>query len=122
MGEIEKILSWFYSESLFQKDDDFVEIMRKYAFLGLWYSCNDGHEKLVEELLKDGPFPDPKTPRDHTDRKAGEEEEDWKWIRLSMVSYTLAIGDALDFDDPPEKWRKDEAVKLADAMRRNAEH
>jgi hypothetical protein len=121
MDKIEKVLNWFYSEALFQKDDDFPEIMRKYAFLGLWYSCREGQEKYVSELLKDGPFPDPNKPRDHTDRKEGE-DEDWKWVRLSMTSYGLAIGDALDFDDPPEKWRKDEAVKLADAMRKASEH
>jgi outer membrane murein-binding lipoprotein Lpp len=121
MGTLEKVLGWFYTEALFQKDDDFNDIMRKYAFLGLWYSCKEGQEKYVAELLKDGPFPDPKKPRDHTDRKNAE-EEDWNWIRLSLTSYSLAIGDALDFDDPPEKWRKDEAVKLADAMKRAAEH
>jgi hypothetical protein len=48
--------------------------------------------------------------------------EDWKWIRLAPLSYTLAIGDAIDPDDPPEKWRKEEAAKLAEAMARAADH
>jgi hypothetical protein len=95
--------------------------MRKYAFVGLWYAGKYGRDRFMAELLKDGPFPDPAKPRQHANRK-NPEEEDWKWIRLSLASYGMEIGDAIDLDDPPEKWRRDDAVKLAEAMFRAAEH
>ena len=115
LKKIEELLGWFYGHALFEPEDDFGDFMRKYAYLGLWYAGKYGHERLVAELLKGGPFPDPAKPRVHTNRK-DPEAEDWNWIRLSLPSYSLAIGDALDLDDPPEKWRRDEAVKLTDAM------
>ena len=115
LKQLEEILNWFYANSLFEPDDDFNSWMRKYAFLGVMYAGKYGQARLTQELLKPGPFPDPAKPRDHKNRK-DPEEEDWKWIRLSLPSYSIAIGDALDLDEPPEKWRKDEAVKLTDAM------
>ncbi|MCY3022841.1 MAG: hypothetical protein NTW87_28000, partial [Planctomycetota bacterium] len=115
LNKLERLLAWFYEKALFEREDDFNDYMRKYAFLGLWYAGKYGHQRLVAELLKPGPFPDPNKPRVHQDRKTPE-EEDWKWIRLSLPSYAMAIGDAIDLDDPPEKWRREEAVKLADAM------
>ncbi|HYG76235.1 MAG TPA: hypothetical protein VEK08_14615 [Planctomycetota bacterium] len=116
LNKIETLLKWFYENALFEQEDDFNDYMRKYAFVGEWYAGRYGQKKLVEELLKANPtFPDPATPRKHDDRK-DPEAEDWKWIRLSLHAYSLAMGDALDLDEPPEKWRKDEAVKLADAM------
>ena len=124
LKSLEDLLAWFYQRALFEREDDFNDYMRKYAFVGLWYAGKFGHERLVVELLKDGPFPDPTKPRNHTDRRdpAATEAEDWKWIRLALPSYSMAIGDALDLDDPPEKWRRDEAAKLAEAMTKAAEH
>jgi hypothetical protein len=115
LNKLEQLLTWFYGNALFEAEDDFNDYMRKYAFVGNWYAGKMGPQKLLEELLKPGPFPDPATPRKHDNRK-DPEAEDWKWIRLSLHSYALAMGDALDLDDPPEKWRREEAVKLADAM------
>ncbi|MGD0089446.1 MAG: hypothetical protein ABSE73_05950 [Planctomycetota bacterium] len=119
LEKLEKLLDKFYARGLFEAEDDFGEYMRKYACLGLWYAGKYGHQRLVAELLKDGPFPDPAKPRVHADRK-DPEAEDWKWIRLPLHSYDMAIADALDIDEPPEKWRREEAVKLADAMLRAA--
>jgi hypothetical protein len=121
MKQLEAVLTWFYDKALFNEpDDDFNAYMRKYAFLGEWYAGKLGQQRLVEELLKDGPYPDPSSRRDHRNR-GNSEQEDWKWIRLSPISYALAMGKALDLDEPPEKWRKEEAVKLAEAMVRAAE-
>jgi hypothetical protein len=115
LKKIEETLDWFYSHALFEPEDGFEEYLRKYAYVGLWYAGKYGRERLLAELLKGGPFPDPARQRDHTDRK-DPEAEDWNWVRLSIPSYSLAVADALDLDDPPEKWRREEAIKLADAM------
>ena len=121
MATLQNILDVFFANELFENEDDYGEIMRKYAILATWYSASYGQDRLVAELLKDGPFPSPDKPRNHTNRKDAE-DEDWNWIRLSLPAYSVAVGDALDFDDPPELWRKDEAVKVTDAMTRAAEH
>lgn len=121
MQRLEKILNWFYKERLFEPEDDFNDYMRKYAFLGQFYAAKYGQSRLVTELLKDGPYPTPEKNRKHGAREGGE-DEDWKWIRLSIMSYGIAVGDALDLDDPPEKWRRDEAVKLCEQMLKAAEH
>jgi hypothetical protein len=118
MGEIERALAAFYSQLCFTPDDDFNDILRKYAFLGRFYGARLGADKLLAELLKDGPYP--AAERDHR-KRISPEEEDWKWIRLSPLSYALAVGEAIDPDDPPGEWRRDEAVKLAQAMQRAAE-
>jgi hypothetical protein len=115
LRKLEELLAWFYENALFEPEDDFNDFMRKYAYVGLWYSGKFGHERLVAELLKGGPFPDPANPRLHTNRK-DPEAQDWNWIRLSLPSYAMAIADAVDLDDPPEKWRREEAIKLTDAM------
>ena len=115
LDKLEELLGWFYEKALFDQEDDFGDFMRKYAFLGEWYMGKYGRERLLAELMKGGPFPDPAKPRNHIERK-NSEEEDWNWIRLSLSSYSIAMGDALNFDEPPEKWRKAEAVKLADLM------
>jgi len=120
LNKLEQLLTWFYGNALFEAEDDFNDYMRKYAFVGEWYAGKMGPQKLLEELFKGGPFPDPAVPRKHEDRK-DPETEDWKWIRLSLHSYALAMGDALDLDDPPEKWRREEAVKLADQMFKTAD-
>ncbi len=120
MGNLEKILDWFYANRLFERSDDFGDIQRKYAFLSTYYAGKQGEEKLTAELLKGGPFPSPAKPRDHTNRK-DPEAEDWNWIRMALPSYSIAIGQALDMDDPPEKWRRDDAIKLTDAMTKAAE-
>jgi len=120
MQRLEKILNWFYKERLFEPEDDFNDYMRKYAFLGQFYAAKYGQQRLVTELLKDGPYPTPEKNRNHGAREGGE-DEDWKWIRLSIMSYGIAMGDALDLDDPPEKWRRDEAVKLCEQMLKAAE-
>jgi hypothetical protein len=120
MQELEKILTWFYDQAVFSEpDDSYGEILHKYGCLGVWYAAKYGQDRLVQELLKDGPFPDlngPRSNNNHRDRRNDPETEDWKWIRLSPISYALAIGDALNFDEKPENWRKDEAVKLVNAM------
>ena len=121
MANLEKILDWFYANALFERGDDFGDIQRKYAFLGSYYAGKYGKERLVAELLKDGPFPSPDKERNHTERK-NPEAEDWNWIRLALPSYSIAIAEALDMDDPPEKWRRDDAIKLTDAMAKAAEH
>jgi hypothetical protein len=115
MQKLENILMWFYANSLFEPDDDFNSYMRKYASLGIYYAGKYGNQRLKDELLKGAPFPDVAKPREHTKRK-DPEEEDWKWIRLSIPSYSVAIADAIDFDEPETKWKKDDAVKLIDAM------
>ena len=123
LNTLEQLLTWFYSSALFEPEDDFNDYMRKYAFIGNFYSGQKGSETLTRELLKGGPFPDPAKKRNHAERKGtNPEAEDWDWIRLSLHSYSIAIGDALDLDDPPEKWRRDEAVKLTDAMLKAADH
>ncbi|MGD0091446.1 MAG: hypothetical protein ABSE73_16125 [Planctomycetota bacterium] len=115
LAGIQEVLGWFYEHALFEPQDMFNQIQYKYACAGLWYGGKYGHERLVAELLKGGPFPDPAQPRVHANR-ADPEAEDWKWIRLALPSYSMAIGDALDPDEPPEKWRREEAVKLTEAM------
>lgn len=120
MNQIDKVLDAFFTEMCFMKKDDFNDIQRNYAYLGRFYGGRLGARTLIEELLKKGPFPDQQ--RNHQDRKTPDMEADWNWIRLSLLSYAMAIGDAIDPDDPPEKWRKDEAVKLAEAMERAAVH
>lgn len=111
--QLNKLLDWYYKNALFRRDDDFNDILRKYAFLGMYYGARDGREKLIAELTKPGPFPTKE--KNHRNRSVGI-EEDWNWIRLCPLSYAMQIGDALDPDDPPEKWRREEAVKLAEAM------
>ena len=120
MGNLEKILDWFYGNALFERSDDFGDIQRKYAFLSTYYAGKYGEERLTAELLKDGPYPSPEKGRTHTDRK-NPEAEDWNWIRVALPSYAIAVGEALDMDDPPEKWRRDDAIKLTDAMTKAAE-
>jgi len=117
IGEIERGLDLFYRKMCFTEEDDFGDYLRKYAFVGRFYAAKQGRAKWIEELLKDGPFPEKE--RNHRDR-GNPEAEDWKWIRLSPLSYTLALGDAVDPDDPPEKWHKEEAVKLGEAVPRAA--
>lgn len=116
---LKKILDVFYSngKALFEDEDDFNEYMHKYAFIGLYYAAkgDDGRKKYLEQLLKDGPYPEPGKKRNHANR-VNAMEEDWKWIRLSLSSYSIAIADAIDLEEPPEKWRVDEAVKLCDQM------
>ena len=111
MARLDALLKDFYGRMVFQPDDDYGDILRKYTFIGMYYATNQGKDKLLEELLKDGPFPSAE--RNHAKR---DEAEDWKWVRLSMLSYGQRIGEALDPEEPPEKWRKDEAAKLAVAM------
>jgi hypothetical protein len=115
MDKLENILNWFYANAMFEPDDDFGAYLRKYASLGVFYAGKFGNQRFKEELLKAGPFPDPAKPRDHRNRK-DPEAEDWKWIRMAIASYSIAIGEAIDFDEPPEKWKKDDAVKLIDLM------
>jgi hypothetical protein len=117
VAEIERGLTFFYGRLCFLKEDDFNDNLRDYAYLGRFYGAKYGPPKLLDELLKDSPYPAQE--RDHVQRRGGE-EEDWKWIRLSPLSYALAIGETVDPDDPPEKWRRDEAAKLAEAMQRAA--
>ncbi len=120
MNELEKVLDFFYSrgEAIFEDSDGFDDYMRKYAYIGIYYAGKQGRKKYLDELLKDGPYPDPGTKREHANRKNPKEliAEDWKWIRVALSSYSIAIGDAIDLDDPPEVWRIDEAVKLCDQM------
>ncbi|MCW8132510.1 MAG: hypothetical protein KIS92_19335 [Planctomycetota bacterium] len=119
-GRCEQILKWFIDNKLIMEDDDFNDIMRKYATLGRYYAAKLGQEKLLEELKKDGPWPAGE--RNHRDdRRNPDIEEDWKWIRMAVLSYVIEIGDALDPEEPPESWRKDEAIKLAEAMDRAAQ-
>jgi hypothetical protein len=124
MEELGKVLDDFYSrgKSLFEDSDGFDDYMRKYAFVGMYYAGKYGRKKHLEEIMKDGPYPDPNQKRNHQKRKDVPNlvEEDWKWIRLSLSSYGLGIGDAIDLDDPPEKWRKDEAIALCDQMQKVA--
>lgn len=109
------ILKPFFAALLFRRDDDIGDILRKYGFMGSYYGSLYGKEKLQEELLKPGPFPDKN--KNHMDRRNATEEEDWKWIRVSPFSYGFALGECLDPEDPPEKWRKDDAVKLIERMK-----
>ena len=120
MNQIDGALNFFFKEMCFMKKDDFGDIQRNYAFLGRYYGGKLGPARVVEELLKDGPYPEQQ--RNHPDRKTVNLEADWSWIRISLLSYTLAMADAIDPDDPPEKWRKDEAIRLAEAMERAAVH
>jgi len=116
----EKTLEWYFSRKIFQPDDDFNDVMRKYAMLGRHYASKLGKQKYLEEILKDGPWPAGE--RNHTDRRTPNLEEDWKWIRMSLASHLALIGDALDIEEPREKWRPDEAIKVAEAMNRAAIH
>lgn len=120
MNQIDGALNFFFKAMCFMKKDDFNDIQRNYAFLGRYYGGKLGAAKLTEELLKNGPYPEQQ--RNHQDRNAVNMDADWSWIRLSLLSYGIAMGDAIDPDDPPEKWRKDEAIKLAEAMERAATH
>jgi hypothetical protein len=117
MQALEKTLERFFGDgkSLFEEEDDFSEYMQKYAVLGTFYCGKFGRKKYLEEMLKDGPYPEPGEKREHSNR-SHPLPEDWNWIRLSIASYSAGIGDAIDFDDPPEKWRIPEAVKLCDQM------
>jgi len=118
LGEVEKFLEAFYTQKLFTEDDDYDNFLRKYGFMARYYGAKYGHQRLLDELFKDGPYPDgERNHRAHT----GGEEEDWKWIRMSPMSYIFAVGDAIDPKNPPEKWRKEEAVKLIEALGRAAE-
>lgn len=105
----------FYAALLFRRDDDIGDILRKYGFMGSYYGSLHGKQKFQEELLKPGPFPDKN--KNHMDRRNATEEEDWKWVRVSPFSYGFAIGECLDPEDPPEKWRRDDAVKLIERMK-----
>jgi hypothetical protein len=118
LAEIERGLDYFYRLLCFTEEDDFNDYIRKYAFVGRYYAAKYGRAKWLEELNKNGPFPAGE--RNHRDRN-NPEAEDWKWVRLSPLSYAFAIGDAVDPDDPPEKWRKPEAIQLAEAMNRAAD-
>ncbi|MCK6471932.1 MAG: hypothetical protein L6R28_09310 [Planctomycetes bacterium] len=109
------VLKPFYAVLLFRRDDDIGDILRKYGFMGSYYATLYGKEKLQEELLKPGPFPEKN--KNHMDRRKATEEEDWSWIRVSPFSYGFAIGECLDPEDPPEKWRRDDAVKLIERMK-----
>src|SRR5579862_467717 len=122
-NELGKILDTFYSrgKSLFEESDGLDDWMRKYAFVGIYYAGKFGRKKYLEELMKDGPYPaDDK--RDHMNRTNSKAiiDEDWKWIRMSLSSYSIGIGDAIDLDDPAEKWRIQEAVGLCDQMQKVA--
>lgn len=119
MGRCEQILKWYIDNKLIDDDDDFNDIMRKYATLGRYYGAKFGDEKLVSELLKDGPWPEGE--RQHfKDRRNPNIEDDWKWIRMSIITHAVQMGEALDPEEAPEKWRKDEAIKLAEMMERAA--
>lgn len=123
MQSARKLLDTYYSngQAIFEEEDDFNEKLRKYAFIGIYYAgqTQSGRAKHLEELLKDGPYPDPAKRRDHYNRKDAQ-KEDWDWIRLSVSSYSLAIADAIDLEEPQEKWRVEEAVKLCDQMAKAA--
>jgi len=118
-GRIEQVLKWYVDNKLFMEDDDFADIMRKYATLARYYGAQQGRAKLVEELVKDGPFPEGER-KHREDRRSPKIEEDWKWIRMSVLTHAVEFGDALDPEEPPEKWRKDDAIKLAASLERAA--
>ncbi|MCZ7645030.1 MAG: hypothetical protein M5U26_07060 [Planctomycetota bacterium] len=121
MRQLDALLSNFYRIMVFKKEDDFGDMQRNFAYIGLYYAAKYGHEKLREELLKDGPWPQGE-PNLAARAQNLDEAEDWKWIRISLWSYLFEIGDALDPDKPESEWRKDDAIKLAEAMERAAVH
>lgn len=119
--ELDNLLNAFYRYMVFRKEDDFGDQQRNYAYIGLYYAAKQGHVKLREELLKDGPWPEGDPDPAGRSRQPNP-EEDWKWIRVSMWSYIFEIGQALDPDKDPSEWRKDDAIALTKAMLRGAEH
>jgi tetratricopeptide (TPR) repeat protein len=120
-AELEKMLSDYYGKWAYDKDDSYNDILRKYAFTGMFYGAKYGKSRLLEELLKDGPYPIVKE-KDQR-RRSGNETDDWTWIRLAPYSYQFLIRKLLDPepDKIPSAADLSEMIKLSEALERAAD-
>ncbi|MBN1809559.1 MAG: hypothetical protein JW909_10870 [Planctomycetes bacterium] len=107
--ELKKLVETYVGTGLFKNDDSFTGILQKYAHVAVYYAAELGDDKVREELLKVGPYP--ARHKDHTVR-AGNREEDWAWIRLSIGAYDRYV----DMDLDPKKDRAEQKPEQAVAM------
>ena len=111
-AELEDVMTRGFGSGYFESRDSFGIQMLKYGVLASYFSYKFGPEKLIEELSKDGPYPT--KDRDHTARGGDAYKDDWPWIRISLMSYSSAIGWMLD-KDHPERLKADALGRLVDA-------
>ena len=114
-NEVGRMLKEFIDSKLWESTDGFTSSMMKYATLASYYAGKYGAGRLREELLKDGPYP--ARGRRHFLRAGASEEEDWAWIRVSMLVYHVEIAQLLD-EDEPDRVDPGLAAKLVDSMER----
>lgn len=113
--ELKSLASSYVDRALFKDDDSFTTVLFKYSSVALLYAAELGDDHVRQELLKNGPFPSQQ--RLHT-RRANPEEEDWKWIRLSISAYGRLVGQDLDDEKPKSEQKPDDAVALIEAAMR----
>lgn len=116
VDEITGILTRQFASGFFKKDETLPAHLGKYADLAIFYAAQSGRAQALAKLLAPGPFPS--GPSEHHRRRSGpaQEDEDWKWIRLSATAYARFSGHALNPLKPVAQRRPEEAVRIADAL------
>ncbi len=115
--ELDGLLEQHFATRHFKERDTFGDHMDKYADLAIFYAARKGRAYALQRLLAAGPYPS--TKRAHHLRGAaltGLEDEDWKWIRVSIHAYNHFFGVALDARKPAAERRTAEAVKVLAAL------
>jgi hypothetical protein len=118
--QLRQYIQQYLKEKLFEREDSFVSALHKYDIVADFYASEYGEKRLLEELLKNGPYPE--NDRDHVERGENSEAEDWKWIRLCLRTYQSFVGEWLSDEQPRAKQKPDDAVKVIDAALNAVEH
>ncbi len=121
--ELEEMLDRHLASGHFKERETFRAHMDKYSDLAIFYAARHGRKYALEKLLAPGPFPTSKR-QHHLRGLAGEkrltakdvEAEDWKWIRVSIHTYSHFFHRALDGRKPVKERRPQEAAKVLAAL------
>jgi len=112
------ILRGQFASKVFEEDDSFNDLVKKYSLLGRLAVALHGEAALRRRLLEDGPYPT--GPRDHVHRGRDITAEDWAWIRICPSLYWGQVARLLDRKEP-DSYDPDAAMRIAEAMLRGVE-
>jgi hypothetical protein len=104
-----------FHRHFFLPDDSFRDLAAKYAILGEYALAKTGRAAGLERLLaEEGPAADPT--RDHVERDAALEEQDWAWMRLNTRLYAGLAQQMLDLRNYPAHHDPDMARRLLERL------